>query len=184
MTTDSTRQQADIVFPVRVVRGIVSITQHNGRTRRCAERLWYRDWYDARRTGPDGRRRAHHAQDIFAPSGSDVLALEDGAVLASSHARGPSALGGHWLQLRGQDGRTWYMAHLALPAYVRPGQTVTQGQLVGRVGRSGNATHGCPHLHLGLKINGRPANAFPALQRVDPTRAPAAPADRGETRTA
>lgn len=179
MTSESV---ADLMFPIAGRSSMTTIVQHAGRSRRCPDRVWYADWYDARRTGPQGERRAHHAQDIFAPRGSEVVALEDGRVLASSATSGPSPLGGWWLSLEGQDGRRWYMAHLDQAPYVRVGARIAQGQLVGLVGQSGDASHACPHLHLGLKVRGRPTNFFEALRRIDPIAAPAADTGRGEVK--
>lgn len=166
MSEATPRPRLEIAFPVQAIPGIATIVQHNGASRRCAQRLWVSpDWYEARRRGPDGRARAHHAQDIFAPSGSLFLAPEAGTVIGSSADTGPTPRGGHWLRLRGADGRVWYAAHL-LEAPERTGVHVDAGELLGLVGRSGNAQHVCPHLHLGLKVHGRPVNYYAPLQRA------------------
>jgi murein DD-endopeptidase MepM/ murein hydrolase activator NlpD len=52
----------------------------------------------------------------------------------------------------------WYYAHLAFAPLVRPGDMVVAGQIIGYLGRTGNAIkrakdgsfYGCPHLHLAL----------------------------------
>ena len=68
------------------------------------------------------------------------------------------------------------ISHLDSAPYVRTGQLVTRGQLIGRVGRTGNAAHACPHLHLSFKIDRRPQNPIAALRlaeaQVGPTVAP------------
>ena len=137
----------------------------NGRTRQCPKnRIWYSDWHLARRGA-----RLHHAQDIFAPEGAWVLAPEYGVVVASSADTGPTEKGGHYIRVRAEDGRTYYMAHLMDLPDVRAGEQIIAGQLIARVGRTGNARTTCPHLHIGARLRGRAINLYPELRNVDPT---------------
>lgn len=131
---------------------------------------WFVDWHEAAR----GRFK-HHAQDIFAPEGSDVLAPEDAVVVASSADSGPTEKGGHVLRLavrneRNETTRTYYLAHLRDVPLVRVGERVTAGQKIAEVGRTGNAVTTCPHLHLGARLyrTGRAINLFGELVAVDP----------------
>ena len=57
--------------------------------------------------------------------------------------------------MRHPNGYDTEYLHLSAIA-VRPGARIGQGELVGRVGQSGLATG--PHLHYGLKKNGRYVN--------------------------
>ena len=90
-------------------------------------------------------RRAHHGVDIFAPRGTPVVAAADGSVRV-----GVNRLGGNvvWQYDEG-SGHYLYYAHL-LDTAVRSGEHVSAGTVLGRVGTSGNAQGGAPHLHFGI----------------------------------
>lgn len=106
----------------------------------------------------------HQAWDIMAGEGAPIVAIADGTIPLETRTsrRGPKVpgvgtakKGGHYFVLVTDDGTDWYGAHLAVPALVKPGERVVAGQLLGYVGRSGNAHYrsgkkkvGCPHLHL------------------------------------
>lgn len=155
------------VFPVSVIERAEPerIQQGSRAGRRCpADRHWYTDTHDAGRGPLDratGRRRwRHEAQDIFAPTGSLVLAPEDGVIVGSSRDHGPTPKGGHWLVLevrndRGQAVRSYYMSHLHQAPELETGTAVDAGEPIALVGRTGNAATTCPHLHLGASRWGR-----------------------------
>lgn len=180
------------VFPVSVVeRDGEVIQQGSRRGRRCpSDRHWYTDSHDDGRGPVDratGRRRwRHEAQDIFAPTGSLVLAPEDGVIVGTSKLAGPTPKGGHWLVLevrnsRGQAVRSYYMSHLHEAPVLEPGTAVEAGEPIALVGRTGNARTTCPHLHIGASRWGRKdvgrtpgrrggvaINIFGELEAVDP----------------
>jgi murein DD-endopeptidase MepM/ murein hydrolase activator NlpD len=98
-------------------------------------------WGDARGDGT----RAHHAIDIMAPRGTPVLAAAAGTVERIFESRN----GGHTVYIRRLD-RGWqdYYAHLdAYASDLREGLAVKQGQQIGEVGSSGDASPDAPHLH-------------------------------------
>jgi peptidoglycan LD-endopeptidase LytH len=103
----------------------------------------------------------HHdypATDIFADCGTRVVAPVAGTVLEVTRTDrwGPSTdhakdRGGKSFSLRGVDGVRYYGSHLrSVAGHVRPGVPVRAGQMVGRVGRSGNAASTPCHLHFGI----------------------------------
>ncbi|MFW5920191.1 MAG: M23 family metallopeptidase [Polyangiales bacterium] len=151
------------VFPVKVrpLSPDHPEARHPVADRDCMQsRIWFDDWHDVERGGGP-----HHAQDIFAPWGSPVLAPEDVQV---QHVWTPdeNPSGGHSLVAWARGGRRYYMSHLRDVA-VRPGDVVAAGRKLGHVGRSGNAKNTCPHLHIGAREGGRPVNLYPELRKLE-----------------
>lgn len=106
------------------------------------------------------RKKFHEGIDLAGKLGSPVYAAHDGTVGID----GMQFYGfGKLVVLRstGQDFISLY-GHLNA-VYVRPGQRVTAGELIGEVGATGDATG--PHLHF--EIRTKPMGA-PYHQSVDP----------------
>jgi murein DD-endopeptidase MepM/ murein hydrolase activator NlpD len=119
----------------------------------------YSDTWGAPRSG--GRR--HKGVDLMAAAGSRLVAVEAGTV---TRAGWGGQLGGLRVWLRGDRSHdSYYYAHLSRVA-VRAGQRVRRGQLVGRVGSTGNAAEDAPHLHFEVHPDGGPAvNPTPYVRR-------------------
>ncbi len=105
----------------------------------------------------------HTGIDLVAPYGSNVLAADDGVV--AMVGSGYTAYG-NYVVLAHSGGLTTLYGHLSL-ATVRPGDTVTQGTVIGKEGSSGNSTG--PHLHFELRINQQPVNPAPYLPPGPPS---------------
>jgi len=124
------------------------------------------DTYTQARAG--GARR-HDAIDIMAAEGTPVVAAADGTVEKMFN----SAQGGLTLYIRSPDRRwTYYYAHLqGYAPGLAEGQRVRRGQLVGRVGHTGNANVQGPHLHFAINRmtpqeswwHGAAVNPYPLL---------------------
>ncbi len=100
---------------------------------------------------------SHTGQDFAAPTGVPVRAVSDGVVTSA----GWDGAYGRKIEITHRDGTvTWY-CHLSAVA-VRRGK-VTAGQVIGRVGSTGNTTG--PHLHLEVRIGGDPVNPLAWLRR-------------------
>lgn len=105
-----------------------------------------------------GYDRKHQGIDFGAPSGTPVYAAGDG-VVAEVRVNGGY---GRWVKIRHQGGWETGYAHLSRWASgLRPGMSVSQGQLIAYVGTTGRSTG--PHLHYevmrsGVKINPKGAN--------------------------
>ena len=104
------------------------------------------DTYTQARAGGD---RQHDAVDIMAPAGTSVVAAAPGRVEKLFFSRGG---GGVTAYVRSDDGRwIYYYAHLQEYAPgLAEGQRVERGQLIGRVGSTGNANQRGPHLHFAV----------------------------------
>jgi murein DD-endopeptidase MepM/ murein hydrolase activator NlpD len=110
-------------------------------------------------TGRGGGRR-HEGVDIAAPRGSVVVANVAGVV-----RHHPNPLGGNAYYLEGDDGDTYYGAHL--DSYIGGDGRVVIGQAIGRVGDSGNARGGVTHLHFErMPGGGESVDPLPLLVRA------------------
>jgi murein DD-endopeptidase MepM/ murein hydrolase activator NlpD len=111
----------------------------------------YGDSWGAPRSG--GRR--HEGVDMLAPAGTPMYAVVSGTVRFSQNR-----LGGNAVSLVGDNGNRYYYAHLS--RYEGESRRVTQGEVIGYNGDTGNAT-GIPHLHFevhpggGLAVNPTPS---------------------------
>ena len=87
----------------------------------------------------------HHGEDIFAPLGAPVLAVNDGTVFSV----GWNTLGGNRLWLRDEQGNEFYYAHLsAFSPLAVNGARVQAGDVLGFVGNTGDAAGTPYHLHF------------------------------------
>jgi murein DD-endopeptidase MepM/ murein hydrolase activator NlpD len=120
--------------------------------------------FSTRRLHPvDHVYRAHLGVDYGAPTGSSVVAVASGVVVAAGWSGG----GGNTVHLRHAGGYETYYLHLSsFGPGVRAGVHVSQGQLVGRVGMTGTATG--PHLDYRLKSGGRFVNPVSVHSRQAP----------------
>lgn len=123
--------------------------------------------------------QGHHdypATDIFAPLGTRFVATTSGVVdELSRHDRwdpsvdDPATRGGLYVSLIGDDGVRYYGAHLSSVASgLRAGERVERGQLLGRVGDSGNARGISSHLHFGISHPTFPGDWEVRRGEVDP----------------
>jgi len=127
-----------------------------------AGRNFINDWGFPRSGG-----RQHRGNDIFAPRGTALIAMDDAVVIKANTATNPSALGGITLTLRGSDGTEWYYAHMdTIASGVGVGRSVARGQQVGTVGSTGNASATSPHLHIERKTGSVSVNPWPVLSEI------------------
>jgi len=98
-----------------------------------------------------GYARAHNGVDYHAGTGAPVVSVAPGVVTMAGWTGG----GGRTVKLRHPNGYETEYLHLSA-IEVRQGARISQGELLGRVGKTGLATG--PHLHYGLKKNGRYVN--------------------------
>lgn len=113
----------------------------------------------------------HAGRDLAAPEGTPVVAALDGTVVSSGLA------GGYGLAIELDHRNPWrrtLYGHLS-ELYVRAGDRVRQGEVIGRVGSTGLSTG--PHLHFEVRLPGdggwvavEPGELDPGngQQRLDP----------------
>jgi murein DD-endopeptidase MepM/ murein hydrolase activator NlpD len=115
--------------------------------------------------------KRHEATDIMAPQGTPVLAAADGTIVKLFLSRA----GGNTIY-QFDPTRTWcyYYAHLDhYAAGLTQGATVKQGQVIGYVGSTGDASPSAPHLHFAINKlgpekqwwKGTAVNPYPVLMR-------------------
>lgn len=104
-----------------------------------------------------GTKKFHSGVDLAAPGGSNILAATDGVVKMAGwnggygncvivdHGGGVSTLYGHAQRL-----------------CVSKGQSVTRGQVIAKVGTTGNSTGN--HLHFEVLINGKTTDPMPYIR--------------------
>src|SRR3954454_3724159 len=119
---------------------------------------------DARSQG-----RRHDAIDIMAPEGAPVIAAADGKIEKLFN----SVRGGTTIYERSPDQKwVYYYAHLSAYAPgLHEGQQVRRGEVIARVGHTGDASAAGPHLHFAINQmapgerwwNGTPINPYPLL---------------------
>ena len=92
-------------------------------------------------------RELHGGVDLPAPLGTNILAAQGGTVVVSTYG---SSYGNHVAISHPDGSRTMY-CHMSA-RLVSVGDTVSQGQIIGRVGSTGNSTGN--HLHFEVWTNG------------------------------
>ena len=98
----------------------------------------------------------HTGLDLAVPLGTPVFAAADGVALlagAMTDQNGDLVGYGNYVILQHGDGLRTLYAHLMTWA-VKPGDSVTRGQLIGLVGSSGNSTG--PHTHFEVRVDNSP----------------------------
>lgn len=103
-----------------------------------------------RYTSGYGRRwgRMHEGIDMAGPVGTPVYATGDGVIEFAGRQSGY----GNLIKIKHELGTETRYAHLSR-IRVKPGQRVSQGDLIGDMGNTGRSTG--PHLHYEVRMNGR-----------------------------
>ncbi len=109
--------------------------------------------FGSRRVINGQAKNPHSGEDIAAPKGTKVAAMNTGTVsLTHNHFfTGKGVILDHGLGLH-----SMYF-HLSKIS-VKEGQVVKKGQTIGKVGATGRATG--PHLHWGVRLNGARINPY------------------------
>jgi murein DD-endopeptidase MepM/ murein hydrolase activator NlpD len=123
----------------------------------------YGDGFGVQRSG-----HTHQGQDVMASCGTPLVAVDPGKVKFV----GRQSLAGNYIVISDEDGTNDYVyMHLRDKALVSKGDTVTTGQTIGYVGRTGDAT-AC-HLHFelwpapGWYTGGQAVDPLPSLKAWD-----------------
>jgi hypothetical protein len=119
---------------------------------------WNDDWHACR----DGCTRFHEGLDMFARSGTPLVAIADGFV--SQKLVGD--LSGISVEITDSGGVQYFYAHMSAWAPgIEAGDRVHAGEVLGYVGNTGNAIYTPPHLHLEIQPGGVPVPPKPYVDR-------------------
>ena len=99
-----------------------------------------------------GYKRMHNGIDLAAAQGTPIYATRAGKVTTCSYQAGGA---GNYVSINHLDGFSSIYMHMT-HYVVSPGQSVSQGQLIGYVGNTGLSTG--PHLHFGISYAGTYVN--------------------------
>src|SRR5215471_570539 len=105
-------------------------------------------------TGPvsahHGDPQALGGSDLMANTGTPIVSMVSGTVVASWTEKQMPNSGGNAIEIKGNDGLTYYYAHMLNAPTLKRGDNVVAGQSLGQVNQSGNARTTPPHLHIGI----------------------------------
>lgn len=103
-----------------------------------------------------GDNRGHRGLDIAAPAGTSIFAAASGTVIDVNNSNGWGRGYGKYVLIQNDDGNVTMNAHQS-NVIAQLGQKVSKGELIGQVGRTGDATGN--HLHFEVRRNGTYLNA-------------------------
>jgi murein DD-endopeptidase MepM/ murein hydrolase activator NlpD len=112
--------------------------------------FWYEPAYG-------GYAHFHTGIDLVEPFGSPIYAADDGVVALVG---GSNSGYGNYVVIAHSGGWDTLYGHLST-SLVKVGQVVTQGQVIGLEGSTGNSTGA--HVHFELRINQKPVDPRPYL---------------------
>jgi murein DD-endopeptidase MepM/ murein hydrolase activator NlpD len=112
---------------------------------------------------PRSGGRRHQGVDMIAARNTPVVAIYSGRILRLTNGN----LSGLAIWLRADNGDQFFYAHLEGFAEVSAGQSVSEGEVIGYVGSSGNAPEFLPHLHFEYHPGGGSAvNPYSLVKRL------------------
>jgi len=102
--------------------------------------------------------RSHEGVDMMSPGGTPLVAVESGYAQFKT-----TRLGGNSVWVNGNSGTRYFYAHLS--AWEGSSRNVSQGEVIGYVGATGNTT--ANHLHFEVHPGGgRAVNPYPYVRAV------------------
>ena len=98
--------------------------------------------------------RPHKGTDFAAPTGTPIMATADGRVEKSAYSRA----NGYYVKIKHNDTYSTQYLHMQKKGRVKKGQYVKQGDVIGRIGMTGNTSG--PHVCYRFWKNNRQVDPF------------------------
>jgi murein DD-endopeptidase MepM/ murein hydrolase activator NlpD len=117
--------------------------------------------YGVRSDPFSGGAARHMGIDLAGPQGTPIYATADGVVSEAGYNNGGY---GNLVKLDHGKGIETRYGHMS-SIMVKPGQRVTRGMQIGRMGSTGRSTGS--HLHYEVRIDGRAVNPIPFMKSND-----------------
>lgn len=95
---------------------------------------------------PWGLSGVHKGIDIFCEKGTNVISPINGIVYKANYG----TIAGNYIYIIGPKWRTYYFAHLDT-FFVKQNSYVSCGDIIGKVGNTGNAIYKPTHLHYSIE---------------------------------
>ncbi|NBK96768.1 MAG: LysM peptidoglycan-binding domain-containing protein [Erysipelotrichia bacterium] len=94
--------------------------------------------------------RGHTAMDVKNVYNryGEVVAADSGTIIVNDYNR----INGNWMEIDHGNGFVTYYGHMNEPGFVKVGEHVEKGQVIGQIGMSGVATG--PHVHFEIRYQG------------------------------
>jgi murein DD-endopeptidase MepM/ murein hydrolase activator NlpD len=109
--------------------------------------------------------RSHIGFDLTAGCGTPLAAVRAGTVVKRAF---DPRLDGNFVVIRGLGERRKYQySHMVRPSPFHQGDEVHPGDIVGHIGRTGNAGSTPCHLHFEIHLRGHPIDPEPSLRAWD-----------------
>lgn len=103
-------------------------------------------------TVTQGFKPGHLGTDLGADAGTPIKAPDSGVVIAIlSNWKPGGYFGGNFVKVKGDSGYTFYMGHMS-KTKTKLNARIKEGQVIGQVGATGQATG--PHIHYELSKGG------------------------------
>lgn len=106
----------------------------------------------------DGGDRTHEGLDIMAPKGAPIVSPTEAVVIRT----GSGSSSGKYVTTANPGGESFVYMHLS-EILVKNGDELDEGELIGYVGNTGNASGGLPHLHFEVRDGRRATDPFPRI---------------------
>ena len=114
---------------------------------------------------PRSGGRRHLGFDVNASCGTPIASVRAGRVLARGY---DPNLYGNYVRIAGaHERRSYFYAHMSKPARPALGTRVATGEVLGRVGLTGNAAGTPCHLHFEMRVKGRTVDPARHLRAWD-----------------
>lgn len=123
------------------------------------DQYWLSSDYGYRQSPFGGEKQFHRGIDMAAPEGTKVYACKSGTVASVVKL---DKTFGNYIVIKHVNGLSSIYAHLS-KIEVKPGELVSTGAQIGRVGQTGKVTG--PHLHFEIRQNGQPTDPNAYIKR-------------------